>query len=55
MPTIIAMACSTIGVATTFDDVIMRLPYDISSLLIRTFTLESMHVCFAKYLKYACL
>ncbi|CCW66888.1 unnamed protein product [Phytomonas sp. Hart1] len=53
MPTIIAMACCRLGWFTTFEDVIHTLPFDISSLLIRLFMLETVHVCLTQYLRFS--
>lgn len=53
MPTMIAIACSQLGIPTTVDDVIHRLPFEISALVIRVMTLESLHVCLTQYLEVA--
>ncbi|EPY25613.1 hypothetical protein STCU_06630 [Strigomonas culicis] len=54
MPTIVAMVGSILlGKTITFDDVIHLLPYELSALIIRFFTLESMHVCLSKFLFYS--
>lgn len=53
MPTIVATAVSRLGPFTTFDDVIHRLPFAISSVTIRAFTLEALHVCMIEYLRVA--
>lgn len=53
MPTMVAMTCTRLGVPTTFDDVVQRLPFEVSALFIRSHTLESLHVCFTQYLQVA--
>ncbi|KAK7196191.1 Phytochelatin synthase [Novymonas esmeraldas] len=53
MPTMVAMACTRLGLPTTFDDVVQRLPFEISALVIRNLTLEIMHVCLTQYLRVA--
>ncbi|KPA81247.1 hypothetical protein ABB37_03665 [Leptomonas pyrrhocoris] len=53
MPTMVAMTCTRLGIMTTFDDVIQRLPFAISALVIRSHTLESLHVCLTQYLQVA--
>ncbi|KPI88533.1 hypothetical protein ABL78_2345 [Leptomonas seymouri] len=53
MPTMVAMACTRLGILTTFDDVVQRLPFEISALVIRSHTLESLHVCLTQYLQVA--
>lgn len=53
MPTMVAMTCTRLGVPTTFDDVVQRLPFEISALVIRSHTLESLHVCLTQYLQVA--
>ncbi|KAG5489438.1 hypothetical protein GH5_00309 [Leishmania sp. Ghana 2012 LV757] len=53
MPTMVAMTCTRLGVPTTFDDVVQRLPFEISALVIRNVTLEIMHVCLTQYLRVA--
>jgi hypothetical protein len=53
MPTMVAMTCTQLGVPTTFDDVVQRLPFEISALVIRSHTLESLHVCLTQYLQVA--
>ncbi|KAG5490165.1 hypothetical protein JKF63_00284 [Porcisia hertigi] len=51
MPTMVAMTCTRLGVPTTFDDVVQRLPFEIPALVIRNLTLEIMHVCLTQYLR----
>lgn len=53
MPTIVAMTCTRLGIPTTFDDVVQRLPFEISALVVRSHTLESLHVCLTQYLQVA--
>lgn len=53
MPTMVAMAYTRLGVPTTFDDVVQRLPFEISALVIRNLTLEIVHVCLTQYLRVA--
>ncbi|RNF21320.1 hypothetical protein TcG_02971 [Trypanosoma cruzi] len=48
--TMIALALTKLGVPTTFEDVIMALPFEISSLMLRYFTVESLAVCLTTYI-----
>lgn len=49
--TMIALALTRLGVSTTFEDVIIELPFDISSLMIRFFTVEALAICLTTYVK----
>lgn len=49
MPTMVALACTRVGLFTTFEDVIQAFPTSITSLVNRVFTLESLAVCFGRY------
>ncbi|CBH15803.1 hypothetical protein, conserved [Trypanosoma brucei gambiense DAL972] len=51
-PTMIALTLMELGCPTTFEDVIVALPFEISSLMLRYFTLESMAVCLTTYVEH---
>lgn len=48
--TMIALALTRLGVSTTFEDVMMALPFNISALMLRYFTLECLAVSLTTYL-----
>nr|CCC93855.1 conserved hypothetical protein [Trypanosoma congolense IL3000] len=52
-PTMIALTLTRLGHPATFEDVVNALPFEISSLMLRYFTLESMAVCLATYVESA--
>ncbi|RNE97646.1 hypothetical protein TraAM80_09208 [Trypanosoma rangeli] len=47
--TMMALALTKLGIFTTFEDVVMTLPFEISSLMLRYFTVESLAVCLTTY------
>ncbi|EPY39093.1 hypothetical protein AGDE_04836 [Angomonas deanei] len=54
MPTIISIVCTKLlEKVITIEDVIYTVPYEVSSLLIRFFTLESLQVCLSEFLQYS--
>ncbi|RNF22910.1 uncharacterized protein Tco025E_02975 [Trypanosoma conorhini] len=48
--TMVALAMTKLGIFTTFEDVVMALPFEISSLMLRYFTVESLAVCLTTYI-----
>ena len=49
--TIVALALTRLGYFTTFDELVLALPYDISSLLIKEFGLECLDLCIVDFIK----